>query len=162
MALGAAKAKGDVLWFVHADTLVPKDFAEQISRALKDSKVVWGAFALGVQRRTPGLDLICLGANLRTRLFNLPYGDQTLFVRRDAYIKAGGFAPIPLMEDVDLAKKLGRIGRFCMVRARVYTSARRWQQEGLCARTLKNYSLLLRYALGSSPFVLAKKYPDSR
>ncbi|MDI6795555.1 MAG: TIGR04283 family arsenosugar biosynthesis glycosyltransferase [Desulfatibacillaceae bacterium] len=162
MALGASKAKGDVLCFVHADTLVPKDFARHISLALKDSRVVWGAFALGVDARTLGLNLICLGANLRTRLFKLPYGDQAIFVRRDAYFAVGGFAPVPLMEDVDLARKLGRIGRFCFVRARVVTSARRWQQEGLLARTLKNYSLLLRHAFGDSPQSLAKKYKDSR
>jgi rSAM/selenodomain-associated transferase 2 len=162
MALGASMAKGDVLCFVHADTLVPKDFARHISRALQDSRVVWGAFALGVGERALGLDLICLGANLRTCFFKLPYGDQAIFVKRDAYFAVGGFAPIPIMEDVEIARKLGRIGRFCMARARVYTSARRWQQEGLLARTLKNYSLLLRYLLGAPPQSLADKYKDAR
>ena len=108
------------------------------------------------------MKLICFGANLRTRLFDMPYGDQAIFVKRDAYWKAGGFADIPIMEDVDLVKKLSRAGRFKMARLSVRSSARRWQQDGLFRRTLGNYSLMLRYLAGAQPSGLLAHYKNTR
>ncbi|ACL04689.1 glycosyl transferase family 2 [Desulfatibacillum aliphaticivorans] len=161
-ALGARHATGDVLLFLHADTLPPAGFDQEISRMLQDPAVAFGAFSLGTDCSGPAMDLICFGANLRTRLFDMPYGDQAIFVRKEAYWRAGGFADIPLMEEVDLVKKLLRIGGFKLSRARVRSSARRWRQDGHLRRTLGNYSLMLRYQFGAKPEDLHRHYKDNR
>jgi hypothetical protein len=101
-------------------------------------------------------------ANLRTRLLRLPYGDQALFVRRTAYFKAGGFGGLPLMEDVDLVKRLNRMGGFGLARGRVLSSGRRWKSEGLLYGTLRNWLTLLRFLTGASPEALVKTYPEVR
>ncbi|SHK29125.1 transferase 2, rSAM/selenodomain-associated [Desulfatibacillum alkenivorans DSM 16219] len=161
-ALGARHATGDVLLFLHADTLPPAGFEREISRMLQDPAVVFGAFSLGADYSSLAMELICFGANLRTRLFDMPYGDQAIFVRKEAYWRAGGFANIPLMEEVDLVKKLLRIGGFKLSRARVRSSARRWLQDGYLRRTLGNYSLMLRYQFGAKPEDLHGRYKNNR
>ena len=159
---GARQSQGDTLVFLHADTQLPPGYQHLIHQALSDAGVVFGSFYLSIHPSEPGLDLIALMANLRSRLLRLPYGDQALFVRRRAYFQAGGFQDWLIMEDVALVRRLNRLGRFKMVHGFVQTSARRWKREKLIFTTLRNWSLMIRYCLGASPHTLARRYPNAR
>jgi hypothetical protein len=151
-----------VLVFLHADTQLPPNYQDLIRLALTDQGIVFGAFFLNIHPSKPITNLIALMANLRSRLLKVPYGDQALFVRRSAYFLVGGFRGWPIMEDVDLVRRLNRIGGFKLARGFVQTSARRWEKENPVYTTLRNYSLILRYLAGSSPHTLARHYPDAR
>ncbi len=160
--IGARRSQGDVFLFLHADTQLPPNYQDLIHYVLTDPGTVFGAFFLSIYPSRPALDLIALMANLRSRLLKMPYGDQALFVRRSAYFLAGGFKDWPVMEEVDLVRRLNRIGGFKMARGFVQTSARRWRKENPIYTTLRNYSLILRYLAGTSPHTLARHYPDAR
>jgi len=162
MNAGAAAARGGVLLFLHADTALPADAADRIGAALADPGVVGGAFSLGIDSPDPRLGLIARAANLRTRITGVPYGDQALFVRRGAFEAAGGFPDVSIMEDVALGRKLKRLGRVVLLPARVRTSARRWEREGVVRTTLRNAALISLYLLGVPPARLARWYRDVR
>lgn len=159
---GAHQARGDVLLFLHADTILPLGYQHLIDQALAHPGVVFGAFRLRIHPPKPAQDLIAFMANLRSRILKVPYGDQALFVRRSAYFKVSGFQDWPIMEDVDLVRRLNRAGGFKLARGFVQTSARRWQKENIVHTTLRNWSLIIRYCLGVSPYTLARHYPDTR
>lgn len=159
---GALESQGNVLLFLHADTLLPPEYWNLIDQALRDPSVVFGAFCLSFYPSSPALDLIAFMANLRSRFLRLPYGDQALFVRRTAYFQVGGFQDFPIMEDVDLVRRLNRAGAFKLTRGHVKTSTRRWHVEKPVFTTLRNWSLIMRYFLGVSPYILARHYPDTR
>ena len=133
-----------------------------IERTLSDPETVFGAFHLGHHPSTAFLNLVALMANLRSLLLKMPYGDQGLFIRRSDYFRVGGFKDIPLMEDVDLVRRLNRIGKFELVKAKVRTSARRYDRNGIVYTTVRNWSLIIRYLLGQSPERLHRFYPDAR
>jgi rSAM/selenodomain-associated transferase 2 len=159
---GAAAAQGAVLLFLHADTALPPDAAGRIAAALADPGVVGGAFRLGIDSADPRLGCIARAANLRTRLTGVAYGDQAVFVRRTAFVAAGGFPEVPIMEDVALGRALKRLGRVVLLPARVRTSARRWEREGVLRTTLRNAALISLYLLGVPPARLARWYRDVR
>lgn len=159
---GASHAGGDVLLFLHADTSLPRGFETMIEEALSHPGVVYGAFHLRHHPSTPFLNLVALMANLRCLLMKMPYGDQALFMRRSDYLRVGGFKDLPIMEDVDLVRRLNRIGRFKLTRGRVKTSARRYDKEGIIYATIRNWSLIIRYLLGQSPHRLHRLYSDAR
>jgi len=158
MNFGALQAGGDILLFLHGDTALPPSAVERVRRALLDQTVVGGAFRLRIASPCRALKVVAWGANLRSRLFRLPYGDQALFVRRSVFEAIGGFAPWPLMEDVDLARRLRRAGRMALLPEAVTTSARRWEREGVFRTTIRNGLLLLGFRLGFSPSWLAQWY----
>ena len=160
--IGAHQARGDVLLFLHADTILPLGYQHLIDQALAHPGVVFGAFRLRIHPPKPSLDLVAFMAILRSRLLKLPYGDQALFVRRAVYFQVGGFQDWPIMEDVDLVRRLNCAGSFKLARGFVQTSARRWQKENIVHTTLRNWSLIIRYCLGVSPHDLARHYPDTR
>lgn len=160
---GAIAARGDVLWFVHADTLPPVDAVGGIRRALDDPGVVAGAFRIhtlddgGRHRLGPLLRL----ADLRSRWTRRPYGDQALFVRRSAYDAVGGFRARPILEDVDLARRLPMVGRVARVRGEVKVSGRRMQNRPLYY--LAAFHLLpVLDAAGVRPERLRALYPHER
>ena len=158
LAAGAAAATGDVVLMLHADTVLPENGLVMIAAAVADG-AAWGAFRLGIDSGSFAYRIIELGVEIRCRLFTLPYGDQGLFVRRSVLEQAGGIPTIPLMEDVALARALNRQYGACkLLPLSVQTSARRWQQDGVVRRTLRNWWLLLRYLLGADPVALAKEY----
>ncbi len=159
---GARQSQGNVLLFLHADTQLPPAYEHLIDQALANPGVVFGAFYLSFYPSTPVLDLIAFMANLRSRFIRLPYGDQALFIRRTAYFQVRGFQDWPIMEDVDLVRRLNRAGAFKLARGYVKTSARRWQEEKLVLTTLRNWSVMIRYFIGISPQILARHYPDTR
>ncbi|MYL82522.1 glycosyltransferase [Desulfovibrio aerotolerans] len=156
---GAAAASGEALLFLHADTRLPAG-AFQAAAALLEDRAELGAFSLAIRASQPLLRLIAAGATWRSRFFSLPYGDQALFMRRDLFEALGGFADIPVMEDVELVRALRRAGgRVAILPSCVVTSARRWQAGGILRTTLRNLLLLLLFSLGVSPARLARHYP---
>jgi len=158
MNFGALQARGDLLLFLHADTSLPPGGLERMRRALRDERIVGGAFRLRIDSACRALKLIAWGANLRSRLFGLPYGDQALFVRRPVFQAIGGFPPWPLMEDVELVRRLKQVGRMVLLPEAVTTSARRWEREGVLWTTVRNSLLLLGFRLGFSPVWLSQWY----
>jgi rSAM/selenodomain-associated transferase 2 len=163
MNAGAAAAAGDVLLFLHADASLPPDAARWVAVALAEPGVVAGAFRTwtvadaGPTWLGPLLHL----ADVRSRLARLPYGDQAVFVRRDSFARAGGFPDQPLMEDVELARRLARLGRIRTVPASVRVSGRRFLAHPVrAAATMRLLPLL--YRLGVPPHVLATLYGDPR
>jgi len=160
--IGACHAKGDVLLFLHADTLLSKGFDIVIERTLSDPRVILGAFRLGHHPPSAFLNLIALMANLRSIFLKMPYGDQGLFMRRSDYFRIGGFKDLPIMEDVDLVRRLNRVGKIKCVKARVRTSARRYDRNGVVYTTVRNWSLIIRYLLGQSPERLHRFCNDAR
>ena len=158
MNFGALQAKGDILLFLHGDTALPPSALEQVRRTMNDDTVAGGAFRLRIASPRHALKVVAWGANLRSRLFGLPYGDQALFVRRSAFNTIGGFSPWPLMEDVDLVRRLKRAGRVVLLPDAVVTSARRWEREGIVWTTARNSLLLLGFWLGVPPAWLANWY----
>ncbi|HEX7124923.1 MAG TPA: TIGR04283 family arsenosugar biosynthesis glycosyltransferase, partial [Thermodesulfobacteriota bacterium] len=159
LAAGADAATGDVLLFCHADCRLPAGWATAVRAALAAGRdVVGGAFRLGIASPRPSLAIVAASANVRSRLTGHPYGDQALFVRAEAYRAVGGFAPLPLMEDIDLCRRLWRVGRLVQLDLAVRVSARRWEREGTLYATLRNAVLAGLFYLGVDPARLARWY----
>lgn len=156
LGAGAAEAHGDWLVFLHADTRLDPGWAAAL-RALGE-RVVGGAFGFAVDSPRRVFRWLEAGVRARCALLRLPYGDQAMFARRQAYERIGGVAPWPLMEDIDFARRLGRIGALAFPSVRAVTSARRWEQRGFVTTTLINWTLLGMYATGWPPERLARLY----
>ena len=158
MNAGADKASGDVLLFLHADTRLPADADHVVLNGLERSGRVWGRFDAEIEGQSPLLVVIAWLMNLRSRLTGIATGDQAMFVRRDAFQAAGGFAAIPLMEDIELCKRLRRVSRPLCLRERVVTSGRRWEKDGVLNTVVLMWRLRLAYFLGADPKALARRY----
>jgi rSAM/selenodomain-associated transferase 2 len=159
MNCGAALASGSVLIFLHADTMLPADAISLVRTTLRDPRVQAGAFGLGIASDRPIFRITERYVAIRTRLTRVPFGDQAIFIRRSYFDSLGGFREIPLMEDVDLMKRIRTRGdRISIIPAQVRTSARRWEREGILACTFRNWALQLAFALGVKPERLARWY----
>ena len=161
MNAGAAAARGDVLVFLHADTLLPAGADGLIAAALAGG-APWGRFDVRIAGTSALLRVVAASMNLRSRLSGIATGDQAMFVRREAFEAAGGFPEIPLMEDVALSRQLKRAGRPACLRERVVTSARRWERHGTLRTIFLMWRLRLAYALGADPHALAHRYDAER
>ncbi|MCI5189939.1 MAG: glycosyltransferase [Candidatus Electrothrix sp. AS4_5] len=159
---GATAASGDILLFLHCDTVLPATFSKDICLTLQKKDVVAGAFRLHINGRGVGFRLIEAGVQFRSSLLQLPYGDQALFMRRATYFAVGGFPEQPIMEDLALVLCLKKLGRIALTQTYVTTSARRWQQHGLVKTTLINQLMLLGRVIGVSPQQLARLYYAQR
>jgi rSAM/selenodomain-associated transferase 2 len=155
---GAAVASGRWLWFVHADSRTPQGWLAAFRALDAADDVAGGAFTFALDSAAWQARLLERAVALRVRWFNLPYGDQGLFVRRRIFESLGGFAPLPLMEDVEFVRRLTRSGRVRHLTLRLTTSAQRWEREGWLRRSAKNLTILSLYALGVSPERLARRY----
>jgi rSAM/selenodomain-associated transferase 2 len=158
MNAGAAVARGDALAFVHADTIVPRTFAGDVAAALADRSVVGGRFDVGLDDHAPLFRLIGWLISLRSHLSRTGTGDQAIFVRRQVFERLGGYRDIELCEDLDLARRLKRIGRVACLRSRVTTSARRWRERGVLATTVRMWLVRIAFLVGVSPARLAHLY----
>jgi rSAM/selenodomain-associated transferase 2 len=159
MNCGAALAAGRILLFLHADTALPPQAFALILAAMDDSRMVAGAFDLGFDTGRRLFRITEGYVFLRTRLTRVPFGDQAIFVRKDYFDRIGGYRPIPIMEDVELMKRIRRRGdRICIIPVKVRTSARRYMREGIVYGTFRNWLLQILYALGVPPERLAKWY----
>jgi rSAM/selenodomain-associated transferase 2/rSAM/selenodomain-associated transferase 1 len=148
MNAGAALASGQILLFLHADTLLPPDFDVHVRNTLSRPGVVAGAFELCIGGATGSLQLIEEAANLRSRLLQMPYGDQAIFLGTERFNRLGRFSQLPILEDVDLVRRLRRIGRLAVVPAAATTSARRWRSLGTWRTTIINQLVMAGYFLG--------------
>jgi hypothetical protein len=158
MNAGAAAAAGDILVFLHADTLMPGGFRNQIVAALNQKGVAAGAFQLSIDSNAAGVRIIEHAANWRSRLLRLPYGDQALFIKKSLFEEVGGFPDLPIMEDYSLVRRLKRKGKIVIVPAAVVTSPRRWLHLGILKTWLINQLIVIAYYLGASPQQLARFY----
>jgi rSAM/selenodomain-associated transferase 2 len=158
MNAGAARASGDVLLFVHADTRLPADAEHVVLDGLRRSGRVWGRFDVKIEGRHPLLPLIAWSMNLRSRLTGIATGDQAIFVNRKAFDDAGGFPLLPLMEDIALCRRLKRVGKPLCLREYVVTSGRRWERNGTVPTILLMWKLRLAFFLGADPINLAHQY----
>ncbi len=158
MNAGAAKASGDVLLFLHADTRLPPDADHVVLNGLARSGRAWGRFDVRISGHHPLLAVVGWLMSVRSRLTGIATGDQAIFVRRDAFQAAGGFGPIPLMEDIEFSKRLKRISRPLCLAERVVTSGRRWEKNGVVPTILLMWCLRLAYFLGTDPKELARRY----
>jgi rSAM/selenodomain-associated transferase 2 len=155
---GAAAARGAVLLFLHADTLLPADADRLVLDGLARAGRGWGRFDVRLSGSHPLLRLTGRLIGLRSRLTGIATGDQAIFVRRDRFEAVGGFPAIPLMEDVALSRALRRTGPPLCLRQRVVTSSRRWEERGIARTILLMWRLRLAFALGADPVRLAERY----
>jgi len=158
MNTGAAEARGEVLLFLHADTVLPDNFPELISAAVKRPAFAAGAFSLALDSPDKGLAIIAFFANLRSRFLHLPYGDQALFVTRDMFTVIGGFPVMEIMEDFVFIRSIRKKGKIIILPEYARTSARRWENMGIMRTTLINQLIVCGYGLGVPPNILAKWY----
>lgn len=161
MNAGAAGASGEVLLFLHADTRLPAGFAAAVLDAIAGG-AVGGRFDVVLEGAHRFLPVVARLMNLRSRLTGISTGDQAIFVRRDVFDRLGGFAPLPLMEDVELTGRLRREGPVAALRERVTTSGRRWEENGVARTILRMWALRLAYACGVPPERLARAYRRAR
>jgi rSAM/selenodomain-associated transferase 2 len=162
MNAGAAVARGGWLVFLHADTRLPHGWTRAIDLASRDPRVNAGCFRFALDSRSPKARIIEVGVRVRVALFGLPYGDQALFVRRDAFEALQGYADLPIMEDVDLVRRLRRKGRLHRSPLAATTSARRWERDGWVRRTARHLTLILLYFCGVAPARLIGLDPARR
>jgi rSAM/selenodomain-associated transferase 2 len=158
MNAGAARASGDVLLFLHADTRLPADADHVVLNGLERSGRAWGRFDVRIEAGHPLLPVVAWLMGMRSRITGIATGDQAIFVRRDAFHAAGGFPAIPLMEDIALCKRLRRMTRPLCLRERVVTSGRRWERNGVLFTIFLMWRLRLAFFLGADPKGLAHRY----
>jgi rSAM/selenodomain-associated transferase 2 len=161
MNAGAAAARGDFLLFLHADTRLPSGALRLIAEAFSDNRPVAGAFDLQYGSTRPSIRFVARVACIRSRLTRIPYGDQAQFFRRDHFELLGGFSDIPLMEDVEIMRRIKDRGeRIFILPEPVISSARRQEKEGIVFCTLRNWAIVTLYFLGMSPERLVRFYKN--
>jgi uncharacterized protein len=158
----AALSSGDVLVFLHADTLLPADTASLIQEALADASVVGGAFRLRLDDPGWFARLVSLGVNLRSALLGTYFGDQTLFVRRDVFVQVGGYRDWSVMEDLEILSRLRRHGRLALLKAEVITSARRHRHGGWVKTLATVWAICLLFRLGVPSQMMLRLYQPRR
>jgi rSAM/selenodomain-associated transferase 2 len=162
MNAGASIAKGEILIFLHADTELPVDALKKIHSLVEQREYVGGAFDLGIKSDKLIFRIIEALSSWRSRLNRTPFGDQAIFIRRDYFNRIGGYKEIPLMEDMELMRRIKKSGdKIWIFNDRVMTSPRRWEKEGVVYCTLRNWTLQALYLLGISPHKLATFYKSS-
>lgn len=158
MNLGAQHARGDILWFVHADSRVAPQTVREIGLH-SGNDITWGRFDVRLASDRWSLRVVEQLMNLRSRLSGIATGDQGIFVSRQLFERVGGFPDIPLMEDIALSKALRDHARpRCIRNPRLTTSSRRWEQRGVMRTIVLMWRLRLAYALGTPPERLARLY----
>lgn len=162
MNKGASLATGDILLFLHADTRLPDNAFPSIAAALEGETYAGGAFELGIHSDRWIFRLTEKVVSLRTSLTRIPYGDQAIFITKNAFDTIRGFQEIPLMEDLDLMRRMRKSGyKIYIIPEKIQTSPRRWEKEGFFYCTFRNWIIVMLYLLGAKPERLAKYYyPD--
>jgi rSAM/selenodomain-associated transferase 2/rSAM/selenodomain-associated transferase 1 len=162
MNKGAAKAAGDILLFLHADTILPEKGFDKIISVMETGNYVAGAFNYDIDSRNPFLRFIYYTSYLRSKISRITYGDQGIFIRKDYFEKIGGYPEIPIMEEVEFMKKIKKNkDKIYILKDGVKTSARRYEKEGIIYGWLRNHRMRILYFFGVSPGQLVKYYPDT-
>jgi rSAM/selenodomain-associated transferase 2 len=162
MNQGAAAARGRLLFFLHADSRLPTNFAALVRRALAAPGVSAAAFRLAIDAPGAGLRFVEFWANLRSRYLQMPYGDQGLGLTAACFRELGGFPDLPIMEDFELVCRLRSRGRIAILPAAIRTSPRRWLNLGVGRTTVTNQFIVLAYMVGVPPQQLARLYRRSK
>lgn len=163
MNFGAQKARGDILLFLHADCTLPDNAFTVIREVLGNNNIAAGAFTLRIDSPKTGFRVIEIFSNLRAKLTSLIYGDQGMFLRKEIFSRIGGFADIPLMEDIEISRRLSKIGKIIFVKQPVTASSRRWLEEGIVYTTLRDWTNVFSYTfLKVPPDKLTRYYRDVR
>jgi rSAM/selenodomain-associated transferase 2 len=163
MNFGAGKASGDILLFLHADCYLPHNGFNIIRSTLRNNNVSAGGFYLGIDHPSFQFRIIEFGANLRSTVSSFIYGDQGMFLRKEIFKSIGGFADMPLMEDIEICQRLNKLGKMVLLRPPIKASPRRWLQEGVIHTTLRDWSLAFSYTfLKVPPEKLIRHYKDIR
>jgi len=162
MNAGAALAQDEVLLFLHADTRLPENADARILQGLAASGRAWGRFDVRIEGKSRLLPVIAFFMNLRSRVTGIATGDQAIFVRRDAFRRIGGFAPLQLMEDIALSRSLKRVSRPLCLADEAVTSGRRWERRGVLRTVLLMGWLRLAFFFGAAPAKLARLYDGER
>jgi len=158
MNAGAEAAQGGILLFLHSDTHLASGFAEHVREILKQPGVAAGAFQLSIDGKDFGLRIIEWLVNFRSRVMQMPYGDQGIFVTANMFFSVGAFPPQPIMEDFELMRRLKKRGKVKILPLHANTSARRWERLGILKTTVMNQAIILGYFLGISPEKLSGWY----
>ena len=164
MNVGAKAATGEILLFLHADTVLPSGFEQMVRSTLQppiDKQLpitIAGAFTLKIDDPMPSLRWIEWMVTWRSKWRQMPYGDQAIFLTAETFRSISGFVEMPIMEDFELIKRLQRLGRIEILAAPVLTSARRWLQRGIWQTTLINQAIIIGYSIGISPDRLVTWY----
>ena len=179
--VGARAATGEILLFLHADTVLPLGFEQMVRLALRGrgegergrggdwetgglgeegtrGVPIAGAFTLQIDDPLPSLRWIEWLVAWRSKWRQMPYGDQAIFLTAETFRNVSGFVEMPIMEDFELMKRLQRLGRIEILAAPAITSARRWLQRGVWQTTLINQAIIIGYSIGISPDLLAAWY----
>ncbi len=151
MNTGALAATGDILLFLHADTHLPPGFDAMIRQAIETPGIVAGAFTLKIDAELTSLRLVEKGVKWRSHFWQMPYGDQGIFLKREVFQAVGGFPELPIMEDFEFIRNLKRQGRIITLPTPVITSARRWLKKGVWQTTLINQVVIVAYLTGVYP-----------
>ena len=158
MNAGARAATGGALLFLHADSSVPPDADQLILRGLQSTSRAWGRFDVSITGQHFFLPAVAWCMNLRSRLTGIATGDQGLFMTADAFAAAGGFADIPLMEDVAMCAALKKISPPLCLKQKIITSGRRWEKHGVLRTIFLMWRIRLAYFLGADPVRLHRAY----
>lgn len=158
MNAGARLARGDVLLFLHADSVLSREAIDDIGKEMARSNALWGGFNVRLIGQHPLFRLIEAMMNWRSRLTGIHTGDQLLFVQRKLFESIGGFPPIPLMEDIAISKLLKRRARPVRIKHQILTSSRRWEHNGILRTVATMWGLRLAFFLGVNPQTLHRYY----
>jgi hypothetical protein len=158
MNAGAREAKGSTLFFLHADTFPPNSWDHVIEETISAPNTAAGFFSYSLNTASIGLKIIELGVAIRSGVFNLPYGDQGLFLSRQMFEHVGGFAEIALMEDIEILQRLRKHGKLREAPLSVVTSARRFQKHGTLKTFAKDALISAAFHAKVSPDLLARFY----
>ncbi|MBI5181630.1 MAG: TIGR04283 family arsenosugar biosynthesis glycosyltransferase [Nitrospirae bacterium] len=158
MNKGAEIAKDETLLFLHADTKLPDNAILEIDKAMKASEIAGGRFNVRFDNNRFIFKLIAFLMNWRSRLTGISTGDQAIFIRKSIFKEIGGYSEIPLMEDIELSKKMKRKGKVACINDCVITSARKWKEEGIIKTILLMWFLRLLYFFRVSPETLSRIY----
>ncbi len=162
MNTGAAALQTDIMVFLHADTLLPRTSLAAIAQAMENQRCVGGRFDIQFEEDRGYAWVISRMMNWRSRLTGIATGDQVVFVRKSVFDQMGGFADIPIMEDIEFTKRLKRQGDIAAILIKVTTSFRRWEQHGPLRTILSMWALRVLYWLGLSPHTLSHFYKPTR
>jgi rSAM/selenodomain-associated transferase 2/rSAM/selenodomain-associated transferase 1 len=162
MNVGAMAATGNILLFLHADTLLPDGYDDQVRGALSLPDTAAGAFALGIDSPLPSLRIMEHVANWRSRFLQKPYGDQAIFMAAETFRTIGGYPDLPIMEDFELVRRLQKKGRIIVLPSPVTTSARRWLCVGVWKTWFVNQAAIAAYLCGIAPGTIARLYNRER
>lgn len=159
MNKGAEIATGDFLVFLHADTSLPINAFKQIKKTVLDSRYDTGAFSLKLDSENMFIKIISFCANLRAFITGIPFGDQAIFIKRDIFERIGGYPDIPIMEDIELMRRVKKTGgKIRIYKDEAITSARKWEKEGIFRTTFRNIILRMLYFFKIPPEQLARMY----